>query len=172
MAKRYWHFLPADKRLRFGDRKLVKVGKTLRHDGPLKLCDSGFHASHRAINALQHAPGPIICRVTLGGEIIEDTDKVVAQERTVLWIADATNTLHEFACRCAEDALRTAKVDDVRCWGAIETKRRWLKGEALDAELAAARDTARAVARAVAWDAARDAQNRQLTDMLLALNPK
>jgi hypothetical protein len=166
--KRYWHFLRDDNRLQFGERELVEVGKTLRVEGELKLCEHGLHASHKAIDALQYAPGPIVCRVTLGGEIVEDTDKAVAQERTVLWMADATNTLHEFACRCAETALKTAKVEDVRCWAAIETKRKWLNGEATDAELTAARAAAWATARAAAWDA----ENRQLTDMLLALKPK
>jgi hypothetical protein len=193
--KLYWHWLNEDKRLRCGTKEVVEVGKTIRYDGKLVLCESGLHASEKAIDALQYAPGPIICRVSLGGEIVEGTDKVVASERTVLWMADATNTLHEFACRCAEAALKTAKVEDRRCWEAIVTKRRWLNGEATDEELyaaraaaldaawaaarAAARDAARAAAwdaawaaaRAAAWAAAWDAQNQQLHDMLLSLEP-
>lgn len=165
--KHYWHFLREDRRLRWGSRAIVEPGDTFRVDFPHKseddgqiynkptLCKAGLHASRRAIDALQYAPGPIICRVTLAGDVVEDKAKAAARERTVLWMADATNTLHEFACRCAETALRTAKVEDVRCWQAIETKRKWLRGEATDAELAAARD----------------AQNRQLTGMLLALDP-
>ena len=91
-------------------------------------------------------------------------DKSVASERTVIWMADATNTLHEFACLCAEDALRTAKVEDVRCWQAIETKRKWLRGEATDDELTAAWDAAWAAARA----AARAAQNIELERLVIA----
>ena len=186
--KLYWHWLPEDQRLRYDSRQLVVAGETITHNGPVVMCESGLHASERAIDSLQYAPGPIICRVTLGGFVAHGIDKSVASERTVLWMADATNTLHEFACRCAEDALRTAKVEDVRCWQAIETKRKWLRGEATDAELDAAwdaawaaawdaaRDAARAAARAAArdaaWDAAWDAQNTRLTDMLLALEPK
>lgn len=198
--KTYWHWLRDDRRLQFGSKELVEVGKTLKHDGEVKLCHYGFHASEKAIDALQYAPGSVICCVELGGQIIEGNDKVVAAERTVIWMADATNGLHEFSCWCAENALRTAKVEDVRCWQAIETKHRWLKGEASDAELAAARDAARdaamdaaraavwaaawdaawdaawAAAWAAAWDAARDAardaQNQRLTEMILELAPK
>jgi hypothetical protein len=77
--------------------------------------------------------------------------------------------LHEFACRCAEAALHRERErghePDPRCWRAIEVKRAWLRGEASDVELAAARaaawavawDAARAAARAAAWAAARDA---------------
>jgi hypothetical protein len=81
--------------------------------------------------------------------------------------------LHEWACRCAERALKRerekGREPDARCWAAIETKRAWLKGEATDEQLAAARDAAstavrdaardaaRAAASAAAWAAARDA---------------
>lgn len=153
----HWHFLPADRRLRYGTREEVEVGKTIRVECHPILCESGLHASMRAIDALKYAPGPIICRVTLGGVIVEGDDKVAAQERTVVWMADATNTLHEFACRCAEDALRTTNVDDRRCWEAIETKRRWLRGEATDDQLEAARAAAWASARGAAREAAFDA---------------
>ena len=191
-----WHFLPADRRLRFGDRTLVEPGQTLTVEPPLELCTRGLHASVRPIDALFYAPGPILCRVALSGEILEDKDKVCAEHRTVLWMADATRALHLFACDEAERALQIAKVDEPRCAAAIKTKRRWLDGEATDQELAAARAAASAAARAAAsaaasaaaraaasaaardaaWDAARaaarDAQNERLTAAFLGLQPK
>ena len=57
--------------------------------------------------------------------------------------------LHEFACRCAEYALSFVEGSDPRSIAAIEAKRKWLRGEITDAELAAACDAA--------WDAAHDA---------------
>ena len=62
--------------------------------------------------------------------------------------------LHEFACRCAEEALRKAGVTDDRSWNAIRVKRLWIEGKATDTELAAAWDAARAAAEAAAWAAA------------------
>ena len=61
--------------------------------------------------------------------------------------------LHEFACRCAEDALSRIDNPDPRSIHAIAVKRRWIAGEATDAEL----DTARVAARA-AWSAAQAAE--------------
>ena len=61
--------------------------------------------------------------------------------------------LHEFACRCAERALSRIENPDPRSLRAIEVKRAWLRGEATDEELAAARDAARA-ARHATWAAA------------------
>ena len=65
--------------------------------------------------------------------------------------------LHEFACRCAEDALKLIDNPDPRSIAAIAAKRKWLKGEITNEELDAARDAARAAASATAWAAARDA---------------
>ena len=66
--------------------------------------------------------------------------------------------LHEFACWCAEDALSHVENADERSWNAIKVKRAWLRGEASDAELAAAWSAAEAAAwsaaRAAAWSAA------------------
>jgi hypothetical protein len=157
-----WHWLRDDGKLNYPPRRKVEVGQTLRlpRGQAPSLCERGFHASKRALDALQYAPGALVCRVTLGGTISEGSDKACASERTVLWMADATNVLHEFACWCAEGALKAAKVQDARCWKAIETKRRWITREATDEELAAARDAAWAAAwaaRAAASDAARDA---------------
>jgi hypothetical protein len=79
---------------------------------------------------------------------------VPAQDR--LWVVlreelvDAP-ILHEFACLCAESVLHmTRDADRKICRSAIETKRRWLRGDATDEELAAAWDAAWATAWAVA----------------------
>ena len=53
--------------------------------------------------------------------------------------------LHEFACVCAEYALSLIENPDPRSIKAIEVKRAWLRSEATDEELAAARNAA--------WDA-------------------
>ena len=70
--------------------------------------------------------------------------------------------LHECACRCAEDALSRIYKPDPRSINAIAVKRRWIAGEATDAELTAAAADADAAARA----AARAAQVDMLTQML------
>jgi hypothetical protein len=158
-----WHFLPDDRKLRFAPYTPVEPGQVLRVEGPLELCRRGLHASIRPLDALQYAPGSIVCRVEMGGDILHGDDKLCASERKTLWVADATNALHEFACLCAERELlrrrRAGCEPDKRCWAAIEAKRAWLRGEIDDKALAAAADAAwaaarDAAARAAAWDAA------------------
>ena len=148
-----WHWIAPDRMTRYAPRVPIVVGETLRVEPPLALCERGLHASLRAIDALQYAPGTIVCRVRMSGDIVRGDDKLVATERTVLWMYDATRVLHEFGCCVAEAALLLADVNDARSWRAVEAKRAWLRGEIDDMQLAAAR----AAARAAAWEAARDA---------------
>ena len=144
-----WHFLSEDKRLGYDDGRLVEVGQTLECEGKPVLCSNGMHGSERLIDALKYASGPIVCRVEIEGDVIEGKNKLCGRRRTVLWMLDATDILHEFACACAEDALALVEQPDARSVAAIEAKRKWLKGEITDEELDAA--------WAAAWDAARDA---------------
>lgn len=70
-------------------------------------------------------------------------------------------TLHEFACRCAERALSFVDNPDPRSIAAIEAKRKWLRGEIADedrfAAWSAAVDAAGSAAASAAWSAVRDA---------------
>ena len=178
-----WHFLREDKKLNYPPHTLVEAGETYTAEGDLKLCANGMHASVRAIDALKYAPGAIVCRVELSGGMLEDTDKLCSRHRKVLWMADATNTLHEFACWCAEQALlkerEAGREPDARSWAAVEAKRKWLKGEITDEELYAAqyaawdatRSAAWSAAESAAWSATRSAQNEQLEKMLGRLEP-
>jgi len=163
-----WHFLPEDKRLGYGDGRLVEVGATLECEGEPELCGNGMHGSARLIDAVHYARGPIVCRVKIEGDVIESEDKLCGRRRTVLWMMDATRILHEFACACAEDALALVEQPDERSVAAIEAKRSWLKGEITDKKLdsawAAAWDAsqnvawvASAAASAAAWAASRSA---------------
>ena len=145
-----WHFLNEDKRLGYGDGRLVEVGATLECEGDPELCSNGMHGSARLIDALRYARGPIVCRVEIDGDVIEVEDKLCGRRRTVLWMMDATQILHEFACRCAEDAMTLVEQPDERSVEAIEAKRKWLRGEVTDEEL----DSAWDAALAASWDAA------------------
>ena len=156
-----WHFLSGDKRLGYGDGRLVEVGATLECEGDPELCSNGMHGSARLIDALRYARGPIVCRVEIDGDVIEVEDKLCGRRRTVLWMLDATQILHEFACQRAEDALARVEQPDERSVAAIEAKRKWLRGEITDKELDSAWVAAwDAALDAASWSAARDAAAR------------
>ena len=151
-----WHFLAEDKRLGYGDWRLVEVGKTLECEGEPALCSNGMHGSVRLIDALRYASSPVVCRVEIEGDIVEGDDKLCGRRRTVLWMLDATRILHEFACQCTEDALALVEQPDARSVEGIAAKRKWLRGEITDKELDAAALAAWGAALdAASWSAAR-----------------
>ena len=179
---RAWHFLPDDRRLRYGDGRRVRTGcwHSVRfpytsetgevYPRPV-LCEAGMHASVRPLDALEYAPGATVglCEVrgVEGVTLLRGSDKVVGEARRYLAIADVTDALHLFACDEAERALdareATGDAVDPRSRAAIEAKRGFVVGTVSSRELAAAWDTARDAARDAAWDAA----NSRLETVLL-----
>ena len=140
-----WHF--TGKTLRDG-RPLPKVGEWLTHDGPVVMCNSGLHASRKAVDALQYAPGPIAHLVECEDIVEEQGDKLVCRRRKILASVDATEILRALARRLA--------LSVIHLWDAPDVVRRYL--ETGDESLrSAARDAAMAAAWDAAWDAARDA---------------
>ena len=184
-----WWFAARDSdgkvRLPHGDGREVVVGETLSVDGEIVACQNGLHASVRAIDALQYAPGAVVCRVEVWGDLSKESDKIAGRHRKVLWMADADSALRHFACDCAEDACRVAKLTDERSINAIRVARLYADGKATSDELVAARAAVWVAARAAGWVAARaaardaawfaagaaagDAQNKALTKRLMAL---
>ena len=180
-----WHFLPENGKLAHNPRR--NGGKPVETGVPLPqykskpiACERGYHASLRAIDALQYAPGPLVSRVELTGEVVEQHDKTCAQGRThISPIIDVSRELRLFAAWCARQALmaerKAGREPDPRSWQAVRVAVRYAAGLATADELSAARSAAWSAARSAAWSAAAEsaaysaaysAQNDHLTTML------
>ncbi len=160
-----WHFTGPT--LRDG-RPLPPDGEWLIHEGPVKMCTSGLHASRRILGALAYAPGPIIHRVECGDVVGEESDKLVCRRRRILWRVDGDALLRLLARRCT--------LDVICLWDAPEVMVRYLRtgDESLQAATWAAEAAWEAV-RAATWDATWDAraaawarQERRLVTMVHA----
>jgi hypothetical protein len=143
-----WHWIRKDRTLGYNDKRKVIDGRWLVHRGELQMCASGLHASKRIIDAFDYAPGPIICRVEIGGKIIVGNDKFVAERRKVLWSLNTKDILWEFARRCA--------LDVIHLWDAPPIVIRYLKtgNESLRN---AAKNATRDATWNAAWNAAKNA---------------
>jgi len=171
-----WHFVGGA--LRDG-RPVPEDGETLVHDGPVKMCASGLHASRRMLDALTYAPGYTVCRVRCEDVVAEDYDKLVCRRRTILWRVEAEDLLRDFARRCALDVIDEWDAPDVvieYLRTGDESLRSATRSAARDAVRSAARGAtrpaARLAARLAAWAAAWDRQNRRLTAMVSARKPE
>jgi hypothetical protein len=134
-----WHFVGST--LRNG-QPVPPDGEWLEYDGPLPIimCERGLHASVDPFDALTYAPGATLCRVTLDGDILADTDKHVATRRIIHARRDMEANLRAFARRCA--------LDVIHLWDAPVVVREYLEtGD----------ETKREAAREAAWGAARAA---------------
>jgi len=61
-----WHFVSENKKLGYDDGRIVRKGRTYKVNCEPVLCKSGLHGSVRILDALNYAPGPILCRVEIG----------------------------------------------------------------------------------------------------------
>lgn len=181
-VKTYYHFT-ADT-LRDG-RPVPPAGKWLRHEGELIPCEAGLHASEHPFDALQYAPGSLLHKVELSGDIIthgNPVDKVCAAERKILATVNAEDLCRNFARRVALDVIDkwdapkvvrdylTTGDETLRyaAWCAARYAA-WTSAwtSACDAARAAAWDAAMNAARAAACDAACDAARVATCDAAL-----
>lgn len=87
-----WHFLPASKKLTYGDGRKVRVGSTVTMKGNLKpvCCNHGMHASEKVSQAANFGRGPVLTRVEVWGGINSQGDKFCGRHRRVLWMKEIT----------------------------------------------------------------------------------
>ena len=160
-----WHFANNDLRLGYDDGREIVAGESLRVEGAPVLCETGLHGSILLIDALQYAPGHMLCRVELSDGIIEGDNKAVARERKTLWIFNAENALRDFAATVAENAILAERVagrePDPRSWAAVQFVRDLLAGKINPEDQEAAISAARSAA-----ESARSAQNDLFADIL------
>jgi hypothetical protein len=145
-----WHFTGPT--LRDG-RPIPAVGEWLIHAGPVVMCESGLHASRKALHALDYAPGLICHRVECEDVVAEDSTKLVCRRRRIVGTVDgpvAEQILRRFARQCALSVIDK--------WDAPDIVRRYLvTGDESIRAAAAARAAARGAAWEAAWDAAWEA---------------
>ena len=128
-------------------RPIPADGEWLVHEGPVTICETGLHASLHPFDALQYAPGALLCLVECEDVAGTHDDKFVCRRRMIVARFDATELMRAFA--------RQYAIDVIHLWDAPDVVRQYL--ETGDESLrAAAWDAAWAAADA-AWDAARAA---------------
>jgi hypothetical protein len=158
-----WHFVADDGQLANGWNLSVAPGYIYSEDSPIVICESGLHASRKAFDALRYAPGAMLCRVKVWGDVSEQADKLVGCHREVLQVIDITKELRLFGCWCVRNTPisggRTTwdLLKDERSRNAVFVAERFAEGSAPKKELAAAWAAARGAASAAAWAAARGA---------------
>ena len=70
-----FHLVNLDKRLGRGDGRKEKVGQTLRIPSGTdpEVCRYGLHGCRKVTDAIRNHRGLVLCRVEIGGDVIEGT---------------------------------------------------------------------------------------------------
>jgi hypothetical protein len=140
-----------------------KVGRWEKHKGKLDMCHSGFHASVRAIDAMQHINCEILALVEVRGEHLEQDDKQCWSEMRVVrayeWTKPDSVALAIYCAELVVGIYEKQHPDDKRPRQAIEAAKAWLNDPTEENRQAAAAYAAYAAAYAAsiayaAYDAA------------------
>ena len=159
-----YKWLKQDMRSKNGNQKW-EFDTWVKHEGELKLCENGLHASDNALDSLEYIYGDRWFIVEARGTILKDEDKFVASEMRLVKELDVKKILVPFACFAARRCLKFFEEkypNDSRPRNAIEAAENYVKNpsEKNRAPARAARAAAEAAAGAAAkaaWTAARAA---------------
>ena len=180
---RAYYFSESNKKLRYGDDRQIRKGRTHKVKGEPVMCEHGLHASKRALDALGYAPGSYLWVVEMAGKIVEGDDKIVATERAYIDGFEASDLLREFARKqaliniekiykyCSKKdydlIVKYLETGDPNIQDAAESAARsaaWSAAES--AARSAAWSAARSAARSAAWSAAESDANTMLEKMI------
>ena len=137
-----YHFVGAE--LRNGD-PIPANGEWLTFEGPVKMCESGLHASKDPFDALQYAPGATLCKVEAEDVVDEQKDKLVCRRRKIIGRIDAAELLRYFA--------RMQALSVIHLWNAPQVVLDYL-------------NTGDEKLRAAAWAAARAAARKMFNELV------
>jgi hypothetical protein len=124
-----YKFIQSDMKSQSGDCGW-KIGEWKKHEGYLKLCNSGFHACIRPLDSLGYVYGDRWFIVEARGKIRKGKDKFVASEMRLTKELDVKKILPWFAIACARRSLKYYEKqypDDKRPLDAIEAAEKYLK---------------------------------------------
>ena len=135
-----------------------RKGKWNHHEGKLKLCQSGFHASERIIDAMQYTNAEEIALVEIGEDFIKGDDKYVCRDMRVLkiwkWTKKDSVSLAVFAAELVLPDFEKEYPNDKRPREAIEAAKKVLKRDnKANRDAASAENAAESAARSAARSA-------------------
>jgi hypothetical protein len=146
-----WKSMKAGMKSGVGDMTW-KVGEWRKHKDKLDMCHSGFHASVRAVDAMQYVNCEILALVEVRGKHLAQDDKQCWSEMKVVrayeWTKTDSVAMAIYAAELVIGTYEKKYPDDKRPRQAIEAARAWLENPSKEN-----RSAASAAAHAAAYAA-------------------
>ena len=87
--KQGYKFITAEMKSKHGDSGVWKIGEWKEWDGPLRMCETGFHFSKDAVDSLDYAHyGEVLCLVEYRDEGETEGTKTVCRKMRVVKTVD------------------------------------------------------------------------------------
>ena len=106
-------------------------GEWHRVDGPLEMCNHGYHASLNIVDSMQYVAPRAIARVEVRGNHVEQSDKQCWSEMRVVraweWTKRDSVELAVYTAESVIGIFEKHRPDDKRPRAAIEAAKAWLK---------------------------------------------
>jgi hypothetical protein len=131
MKKLLWKSMKAGMTSGSGSLGPWKVGEWRKHDAPLEMCRAGFHASVRAIDAMQYVNCEVLALVEVKGKHLKQGDKQVWSGMRVVkayrWTKPDSVAMAIFCAESIIGIFEKEYPDDKRPREAIEAAKAWLE---------------------------------------------
>jgi len=131
-----------------------EIGRWYKHPGELSMCRNGFHASRRAIDAMQYVPMECLAKVEVKGKSKKRDNKECWEQMRIIkawkWTKRDSVELAIYAAELVLEHHEKEHPDDKRPREAINAAKQWLKNPTRENQ-----DAAKVAVRAVsvtAWD--------------------
>jgi len=146
-----------------------RLNKWYKHEGDIKLCESGFHCSKGIYQAFSYVQGPILALVEVRGEHGDEKDKEVWSEMRVVkrwkWTKRDSVLFSIYSAKLVLKNFESVFPSDKRPREAIESAEKYAKNPTIENRNAAwsAESAAESAARSAAesarsaWSAAESA---------------
>jgi len=168
MYKRLWKAFESGLKSNYGTVNW-KVGEWQEYEDNIKLCESGFHASERIVDAMQYTNLELLARVEVKGLSKKGIDKQVWSKMKIIklydWTKEDSVSLAVFAAELCLDKFEKADPDDKRPREAINAAKDWFMcPTSFDVERAAraARVASAASAAWAAWAESAESDEKTL----------
>lgn len=148
--------LPADRK---PNGFKFKKGVWHKHEGDIKICKQGFHASKNIIDAMNYVNCGYVAKVQVRGKSEKENDKECWSEMKIVewkkWTKKDSVSLTTYAAELCIDNFEKKYPNDKRPCEAIEAAKKWLKNPTEKNRSAAesAAWSAESAAASAAWSA-------------------
>ena len=147
--KTLYKSLPADKK---PNGFKFKKGVWHKHEGDIKICEQGFHASKNIIDAMNYVNCGYVAKVQVRGKSEKENDKECWSEMKIVewkkWTKKDSVSLTIYAAELCIDDFEKKYPNDKRPCEAIEAAKKWLKNPTEKN-----RSAAESAAESAAWSA-------------------